>query len=95
MCGEEDDPDAAKLWQTGLPEEIRLAAYRIAEKALTNVQKHSMATKVDVRLARSEDGSATITIRDNGRGFDPEKATLSFGILSMRDFVELPVGPWK
>ena len=84
VCG--DGPDTEGLWQIGLPEEIRLAIYRVAEEALTNVQKHTAATAVDVTLSRLSSDRATVTIRDNGNGFDPEKATLGFGILSMRDY---------
>ena len=37
-----------------IPEHIGLAAYRIAEEALTNVVKHANASKVTVRLDSSQ-----------------------------------------
>jgi len=42
---------------------------RIVQQALSNVRKHSHATDVVVRL-RKEDQCVTMTIEDNGQGFD-------------------------
>jgi two-component system NarL family sensor kinase len=36
-----------------ISEQVRLAAYRIAEEALTNVKKHSGASQVEVRFTQS------------------------------------------
>jgi signal transduction histidine kinase len=43
---------------------------RIVQEALTNVRKHAVARRVVIRLA-NEDGGLSITIEDDGRGFDP------------------------
>jgi signal transduction histidine kinase len=52
-----------------LPLSIEIAVYRLVQEALTNVRKHSQATKVILRLNfRANDIS--IEIRDNGKGFD-------------------------
>ena len=42
-----------------LPEQVGLAAYRIAEEALTNVVEHAKASKVTVRLDSSRDRLVT------------------------------------
>ena len=42
---------------------------RIAQEALFNVRKHSLANNVLVRLARA-DGHCTLVIEDDGRGFE-------------------------
>ncbi|MGV3481554.1 MAG: sensor histidine kinase [Sphingobium sp.] len=41
---------------------------RLLQEALTNVLKHSQATRVDVRIARIG-GRIGVEVRDNGRGF--------------------------
>ncbi|MBG6189465.1 signal transduction histidine kinase [Arthrobacter sp. CAN_A212] len=45
--------------------------YRVAREVLTNTVKHAHANSVHLSLLR-EDGSTVLTIRDDGRGFNPE-----------------------
>ena len=44
--------------------------FGIAQEALNNALKHSGASEIDVRLAVADQG-ATLSISDNGSGFDP------------------------
>jgi len=53
-----------------LPEEVETHLFRIAQEALTNVARHSNATKVAVSLDL-DDGRARLRIADNGKGLDP------------------------
>jgi len=46
--------------------------YRIVQEAVTNVVKHSVATEAAVVIKRRP-GIVSLSIRDNGRGFDPVK----------------------
>jgi PAS domain S-box-containing protein len=56
-----------------LPEEVELVLFRITQEALTNVWRHSGATRADVAVAFS-DRNVRISISDNGKGFKlPEK----------------------
>lgn len=50
---------------------LETTCYRIAQEALTNVTKHARARRVDLAL-RVEGGRLTLTVRDDGRGFDPK-----------------------
>ena len=43
---------------------------RLLEEALSNVLKHSQATRVDITLAAAADGALVLEVRDNGVGFD-------------------------
>jgi two-component system NarL family sensor kinase len=54
-----------------LPEDIKTVLFRVTQEALTNIQKHSGASRVDIRLVFSE-GSVRLHVQDNGRGFDTE-----------------------
>lgn len=56
-----------------LPSEMQLAIFRILQEALTNAQKHARATHVDV-LLRYDGDLVSITISDDGVGFDTKKA---------------------
>jgi len=58
--------------QGTLPAEVQIAFYRLCQEALNNVAKHSGAGQVAIRL-QYEGGAVALSIRDNGRGFDPEQ----------------------
>ena len=70
-----------------LPTEVKLAFYRIAQEALNNAAKHSGADKVDIEIKslmaaasrKKRKGTprmfseyVSLSIRDNGHGFDPK-----------------------
>lgn len=52
--------------------ENELLIYRIVQEALRNIWRHSEATTAEVVVELGEDGT-TITISDNGRGFDTDE----------------------
>jgi signal transduction histidine kinase len=62
-------PGDCRLTVAGTPRELsseaRLAVYRTAQEALTNVLRHSAAGRVEVSLAY-EDGGTRLTVRDDG-----------------------------
>ncbi|HEX6159881.1 MAG TPA: ATP-binding protein, partial [Thermoanaerobaculia bacterium] len=62
--------------------------YRIAQEALANVVRHAEATAVDVSLTM-KDGTAVLTIRDNGRGMPQSIPPNSLGLLGIRERAEL------
>lgn len=69
-----------------LTPEVRLGIYRIVQEALHNVLRHAGADEAVVRM-EYQDNVLRVAIRDNGTGFDPEKARrpTSLGLLSMRE----------
>jgi signal transduction histidine kinase len=69
-----------------LPEPVRLAAYRIAEEALTNVVKHARAGRVAVRLDGLSEGGLRLTVADNGRGFDVRSLPGGLGLAALQDY---------
>jgi len=62
----------ASLPVRALTVEIRRNVYLVVREALHNVVKHSGATRVDIRFSIL-DSRFSISIRDDGKGFDPEK----------------------
>ena len=54
-----------------LPLSIEEALFRVASEAVGNALKHARATRIAVTLA-TERGVTTLTVRDDGRGFDPQ-----------------------
>lgn len=51
----------------------RRSLYRISQEALANIAHHAAASKAQVCVEVTRD-QAMLSIRDNGRGFDPEQA---------------------
>jgi two-component system, NarL family, sensor kinase len=73
--------------------DLETVVYRVVQEALTNVAKHAEAASAHVRLQRGRD-RLLVTIRDEGRGFDPAAAmgpdeTRGAGLRGMRDRVDL------
>jgi PAS domain S-box-containing protein len=58
--------------------------YRIAQEAFTNAIRHGRVTQVTIELATAE-GTLTLSVQDNGRGFDERNASSNgLGLKLMR-----------
>jgi PAS domain S-box-containing protein len=54
------------------PAEAQIIIYRIFQECLTNISKHTGATEVSVAI-NEHNGLISLTIEDNGAGFDPAR----------------------
>jgi len=70
-----------------LTDEQTNALFLVAQEALTNVRKHARASEVTVRLSQAGD-RFTMTIGDNGVGFEPTTSTPGLGLRNIRERVE-------
>jgi two-component system sensor histidine kinase UhpB len=83
--------------KTRMPADIELVLYRIAQEALTNVAKHARARTIWIDMERS-DSDVTLSVRDDGTGFDPSAATghddrgLGLGLFGMEERAALVGG---
>ncbi len=76
------------VFRNRLDQEAKIALYRIAQEALTNVERHAGATAVTV-LVRGTRKGALLRIEDNGRGMPPEaEAGGGLGLRNMTERVE-------
>jgi len=72
-----------------LPEDISHCLYRCAQEAVENSLQHANAKKVTVNLM-AEGDEVVMSIRDNGKGFDPQGLGKEhLGIRGMRERVEM------
>lgn len=91
---------AVTLHAHGVPEELSyepaLCIYRIIQEALRNIAKHSNAENVEISL-RGSNSQISLTIGDDGRGFDVESArhTPGIGLASMRERVQTVSGTFR
>lgn len=68
------------------------AIFRIIQESLTNVAKHAQANKVNIVLSYWDE-SLVLTVKDNGKGFDPNARKVnSFGLLGIRERASLVGG---
>jgi signal transduction histidine kinase len=76
-----------------LSPEARLAVYRTAQEALTNVRRHATAARVDVRLGYGPE-STVLVVEDHAAPSSPPSAASSlngggYGLTGMRERAEL------
>jgi signal transduction histidine kinase len=65
-----------------LPLETRRQLLLLFKEALQNINKHAAATRVTVEVAAA-DGRLTVSVADDGRGFDPAGAPEGHGLRGM------------
>jgi signal transduction histidine kinase len=94
---ERDSGIACHLTVTGetreLDSDARLALYRVAQEALTNIRKHARTDRVDIKLAYA-DGRTSLTVEDfgsGGGGLPPVSGNAGggYGLTGMRERAEL------
>jgi signal transduction histidine kinase len=70
-----------------IPQPVATCLYRIAQEGLANVAKHANASSFAVELNRNDD-TITLTIKDDGSGFDVSARTTergTLGLVSMKE----------
>jgi two-component system NarL family sensor kinase len=78
------------VFRNRLDQESKIAFYRIAQEALTNIERHAEASHVSMSLFGGTKG-ATLRIADDGVGIKPKrgaKASDGLGLRNMQERVE-------
>ncbi len=72
--------------EKGIDPEISTAMFRIFQETLTNITRHSGATRVKVEL-RNMENSIELKVEDNGRGITHQEISdpKSFGLIGIRE----------
>ncbi len=68
-----------------VPEKIAYEVYRIAQELLSNIVKHSQATKADITLRTISPGRHCLEIKDNGLEWDGNSKTIGAGTQTLLD----------
>ena len=79
--------DFAVKGDRSLPVGIEEELLRITQEGLSNIAKHSQATKADILLQIDND-TIDLTIMDNGVGFNPQAKSVGFGLTSIKERIE-------
>jgi signal transduction histidine kinase len=77
----------------GIPQDVALCLYRVAQEALRNIAAHAGARKAQVTLRSTEDG-LELVIADDGQGFNLAEARDlgGLGLISLDERVRLVGG---
>jgi len=68
-----------------LPAKVQVAMYRVCQEALNNIAKHAAPSLVEITL-KQHGNSTELSIRDDGRGFDPQQTSSGhYGLSMMRE----------
>jgi signal transduction histidine kinase len=78
-----------------LTPERRLTIYRVIEEALANVVRHAEAKRATVEVRSDGAGAMTVTVCDDGRGFDAANLTPGLGLGSIAGRVAEAGGSWQ
>ena len=88
---------AITIEEDEVPEGLKIVIFRILQEALHNIAKYSKADLVRLVLTH-EDGVITLTVQDNGTGFDVDAVRSKFnpkrgfGLSTMRERAEFSGG---
>ncbi|RPJ54399.1 MAG: hypothetical protein EHM23_29105 [Acidobacteria bacterium] len=80
---------------TAAAEDVSVLLFESVRELLFNVVKHAKVQSASVRLERLEGQMLRISVRDHGRGFDPDARQFSregFGLFSIRERLSLVGG---
>ena len=75
------------VFRNRLDQEAKIALYRIAQEALTNIERHSGADRISIDLRGHKTG-ATMRITDNGRGIPAQQSRQGLGLRNMQERIE-------
>ena len=71
--------------------EVEEATYRVVQESLNNAVKHSGASSISLSVTE-RDGDVVLVVADDGVGFDPDARHAGFGLIGMRERVQLVGG---
>jgi signal transduction histidine kinase len=72
-----------------LPPGIEHALFRSAQEGLTNIRKHAAASSAEIALDFLSPGRVTLSVTDNGRGVNGDASTAGFGLIGIRERIEV------
>jgi signal transduction histidine kinase len=68
--------------------DVETAVYRVVQEAITNAAQHARAERLTVEVV-DQGGELSITVSDDGIGFDPDSPADGYGLPGMRERMTL------
>jgi signal transduction histidine kinase len=82
--------DAAIKWEL-VPNSVKINLYRIIQESLQNINKYANADAIRVEI-KKEEGVLFLAIRDDGVGFNVNKAKKGIGLMNIRSRIDECLG---
>ena len=81
--------EATVGWQGArpMPMYVEDALYRLVQEGLANCEKHAQATKISL-LFKWSPTTLTLTLRDDGQGFDAQAVSTGCGLQNMKERIQ-------
>jgi two-component system sensor histidine kinase UhpB len=76
--------DLQSVGMSRLPAAMNLCLFRVGQEAIINAIKHGKAKRIDVVLRMGKD-HVSLTVRDDGTGFDLARPAQGLGLVSMHE----------
>jgi signal transduction histidine kinase len=95
-----DADEPAPRSDSRLPADLEIACFRVVQESVTNALRHGEAHSMHVRVERDA-RHVKMTIRDDGRGFDPRRtldeaaARGHLGVVGMRERIRARAGKFE
>ncbi|MBC7194571.1 MAG: sensor histidine kinase [Caldisericia bacterium] len=77
-----------------LPEDYKITLFRVCQEALTNIEKHSKASEIWIKLKNMDD-KIFLVVEDNGVGFPKNLNDNSFGLKGIKERASILNGEVK
>ena len=68
-----------------IPKHQSIELYNVVQEAINNILKHSGADRAEIAMKFTDDEHFILTIKDNGRGFNPDQAYKGIGLRTIKD----------
>lgn len=66
-----------------LENNTEMVLYRVVQESVNNVIKHAQASTLEIQIIQDQEG-VSLTIEDNGKGFDTKKQSEGIGLQNLR-----------
>ncbi|KAA9000575.1 signal transduction histidine-protein kinase/phosphatase UhpB [Affinibrenneria salicis] len=74
---------------------LKVLLYRLCQEGVTNACRHAGATRIEISAQLSVSGQLHVSIRDDGRGVDAQRATAGYGLRGISDRVRAMGGEFR
>lgn len=81
--------DESSLNEAELENDKKLMIYRVVQEQVNNIIKYAEATTVEIKLDNTSNGQVHITVRDDGKGFDPAKVRTGIGLRNIQSRLQV------
>lgn len=81
--------DNGALNESELENDKKLMIYRVVQEQVNNIVKYAEARSVEIKLDNTSSNQVLVSVRDDGKGFDPEKVRTGIGLRNIQSRLQV------